>query len=167
MGTTTLIDYLYKKVTRPSIIQPTFVYNYPKAMQPLARVSDKNPAIVEQAQLVINGWEVIKLYSELVDPVMQQDNFDDQAVALERGDEEATSADDDFVLAMEHGMPIQSGMGMGIDRIVTLLIGQENLRDSILFPLMKPEKRTLSSKESEARYREKKIIIIADAHAPA
>lgn len=138
-ATATMIDYLYKKVLRPSIVGPAFVYNYPKTMQPLARQSDADENIVEQYQLVLNGWEVLKAYSELVDPKVQQENFDEQSWAIEAGDEEATSWDDDFVLAMEYGMPCQSWWGMGIDRIVSLLTAQENLRDVVLFPLMKPD----------------------------
>jgi len=138
MGLNTLIDYLYKKVLRPGIIWPAFVYNYPRTMQPLARVSDENPNIVEQFQLVINWWEAVKAYSELVDPIKQWENFVEQAKNAAAGDEEATSPDDDFVLAMEYGMPCQSGWWMWVDRIITLLTGQENLRDSILFPLTKP-----------------------------
>lgn len=111
-ATATMIDYLYKKVLRPGITGPAFVYNYPKTMQPLARQSDKDENIVEQFQLVLNGWEVLKAYSELVDPKIQQENFDEQSGALDAGDEEATSGDDDFVLAMEYGMPCQSGWGM-------------------------------------------------------
>lgn len=137
MSLPTLIDYLYKKVLRPKIIWPAFVYNYPRTMQPLARVSDKNENIVEQFQVVINGWEIIKAYSELVDPILQRNNFDEQAQAQAAWDEEATSPDDDFVLAMEYGMPPQSWWWMWIDRIITLLTWQDNLRDSILFPLMK------------------------------
>ena len=83
MGTTTLIDYLYKKVLRPKIIGPAFIYNYPVIMQPLARVSDKEENIVEQFQLLVNGWEICKAYSELVDPILQQENFDKQAEAAE------------------------------------------------------------------------------------
>ncbi len=108
-------------------------------MQPLARQSDQNPEMVEQWQLLVNGWEIIKAYSELVDPKIQQANFDAQSDALERGDEEATSGDDDFVLAMEYGMPPQSGWGMGIERIMAMLTAQENLRDVVLFPLMKSD----------------------------
>ena len=108
-------------------------------MQPLARVSDDNKDIVEQRQLLINWWEVIKAYSELVDPIEQQLNFDAQALALAAGDDEATAGDLDFVKAMEYGMPPQSGRGMGIDRIFALLTQQENIRDVILFPLMKPD----------------------------
>ncbi|EKD29838.1 MAG: hypothetical protein ACD_78C00249G0001, partial [uncultured bacterium (gcode 4)] len=139
MGLNTLIDYLYKKVLRPGIIGPAFVYNYPKTMQPLARVSDENPNIVEQFQLVINGWEALKAYSELVDPISQRENFAEQARNAAAGDEEATSPDDDFVLAMEYGMPCQSGWWMGVDRILSLLTGQDNLRDVVLFPLTKPK----------------------------
>ena len=111
-------------------------------MQPLARVSDENSNIVEQRQLLINWWEVIKAYSELVDPIEQQANFDAQSSALAAGDEEATSGDPDFVLAMEYGMPPQSGRGMGIDRIFALLTEQENIRDVILFPMMKAENKS-------------------------
>lgn len=146
-ATATMIDYLYKKVLRPSIVWPAFVYNYPKTMQPLARQSDENPDIVEQFQVVINGWEVIKAYSELVDPKIQSENFDAQWDALARWDEEATSWDDDFVLAMEYAMPPQSGWGMWIERIFSLLTEQENLRDVVLFPLMKGKTNALDEEE--------------------
>lgn len=150
-ATATMIDYLYKKVLRPGIVGPAFIYNYPKTMQPLARQSDADDQIVEQFQLVLNGWEVLKAYSELVDPKIQQENFDEQSGAIEAGDEEATASDDDFVLAMEYGMPCQSGWGMGIDRMVSLLTEQENLRDVVLFPIMKSEK-----KQEEAQNKEEK-----------
>lgn len=139
MGLTTLIDYFYKKLVRPKIIGPAFLYNYPKYMQPLARSSDQFPGIVEQFQVVVNGWEIIKSYSELVDPIDQRARFEEQAKAAAAGDEEATSADYDFVLAMEYAMPPQSGLGFGIDRFLTLIMGQENLRDVVLFPLVKPK----------------------------
>jgi lysyl-tRNA synthetase class 2 len=147
MGTTTLIDYLYKKVLRPKIVGPAFIYNYPVIMQPLARVSDENPGIVEQFQLLVNGREMCKAYSELVDPLFQQANFDKQAEAAAKGDEEATAGDDDFVTAMEYGMPPQSGFGMGLERILAILTEQSNLRDVVLFPLMKPEKANEEIKE--------------------
>jgi lysyl-tRNA synthetase class 2 len=98
----TLIDYLYKKVLRPSIIGPAFIYNYPKLMQPLARQSDTQENIVEQFQVLVNGWEILKAYSELVDPKVQQNNFNAQSGAIDLGDEEAISPDNDFVLAMEY-----------------------------------------------------------------
>ncbi len=151
-ATATMIDYLYKKVLRPSIVWPAFLYNFPKTMQPLARQSDENKNIVEQYQLLLNGWEVLKAYSELVDPKIQIQNFNEQSGAIEMWDEEATSGDDDFVLAMEYGMPCQSGWGMGIDRIVSLLTGQENLRDVVLFPLMK-------SKEQEEWKQKTKLAV--------
>jgi lysyl-tRNA synthetase, class II len=141
MSTTTLIDYLYKKVLRPKIIGPAFIYNYPVIMQPLARISDKDTNIVEQFQLLVNGREMCKAYSELVDPILQQENFDKQTEAAEKGDEEATAGDDDFVTAMEYGMPPQSGFGMGLERILAIITQQENLRDVVMFPLMKPEKK--------------------------
>lgn len=139
MWTTTLIDYLYKKVLRPQIIWPSFIYNYPKIMQPLARISDINPNIVEQFQLIVNGREMCKAYSELVDPLLQKANFDEQAQAAAQWDQEATASDDDFVAAMEYGMPPQSWFGMWIERILAILTQQDNLRDVVMFPVMKPE----------------------------
>lgn len=137
-ATATMIDYLYKKVLRPNIVWPAFIYNYPRTMQPLARQSDENPMIVEQYQVVVNGWEIIKCYSELIDPQIQKANFAAQSDALERWDEEATAGDDDYLLAMEHGFPPQSGFGMGIERIFALLMQEENLREVVMFPMMKP-----------------------------
>ncbi len=151
MGTTTLIDYLYKKVLRPKIIGPAFIYNYPVIMQPLARVSDKDTNIVEQFQLLVNGREICKAYSELVNPIEQQENFDKQAEAAAKGDEEATASDDDFVTAMEYGMPPQSGFGMGIERLLAILTEQDNLRDVVFFPLMKPEKNEEESEEPKKK----------------
>ena len=144
-ATATMIDYLYKKVTRPQILWPAFIYNYPKTMQPLARRNDENQWIVEQFQLVVNGVEILKAYSELVDPTEQKENFDEQKEAQERGDEETTAADEDFLLAMEHGMPPQSWRGMGIERLCAILLEQDNLRDVTMFPLMKPIKTSTPS----------------------
>lgn len=139
LGLTTLVDKLYKKAVRPKIAGPAFIFNYPKFMQPLARASDKNPNVVEQFQVLVNGWEIVKAYSELVDPVDQRERFEQQARAIAAGDEEATAADYDFVEAMEHGMPCQSGLGIGIDRLLALVLGQDNLRDVVLFPIVRPE----------------------------
>lgn len=144
MWTTTLIDYLFKKVLRPSIVGPAFIYNYPVIMQPLARISDKDQNIVEQFQLLVNGWEICKAYSELVDPLLQQSNFNAQAAS---DDEESTSWDDTFVEAMEYGMPPQSWFGMGLERILSILTEQDNLRDVVMFPLMKPTLDTIKSEE--------------------
>lgn len=149
MGTTTLIDYLYKKVLRPKITWPAFIYNYPVIMQPLARISDADENIVEQFQLLVNWWEICKAYSELVDPILQQENFDKQAEAAAKGDDEATSGDDAFVEAMEYGMPPQSGFGMGLERILAILTEQENLRDVIMFPLMKAKNNNSEAEKTE------------------
>jgi lysyl-tRNA synthetase class 2 len=149
MWTMTLIDYLYKKVLRPTITGPAFVYNYPSIIAPLARISDADPRKCEKWQVVVNGWEIINSYGELVDPVRQMENFAEQSKAEEAGDGEATSADMEFVRAMEYGMPIQAGFGMGIERIIAILTQQDNLRDVVMFPLMKPENGGENKKNSD------------------
>lgn len=138
MGLTTLIDYLYKKMSRPKIINPTFLYNYPIVLKPFARRNDAHPDQADAFQLVINGWELVNSYSELVDPIDQAERFRAGEAALADGDEEAMTGDAEFIRAMEYGMPPISGWGMGVDRIIALLTEQNNLRDVILFPLMKP-----------------------------
>lgn len=145
----TLVDYLYKKVSRPKIVGPAFLYNYPKSLQPLARVSDANPDMVDQFQLVVNGWEIVKGYSELVDPVDQANRFKEQEGALEVGDEEAMQGDDEYIVAMEYGMPPISGVGLGLDRFITLLSQQDNLRDCIFFPLMRPKGKQKEVQETK------------------
>lgn len=139
MGLSTLIDNLYKKVSRPRLVAPTILYHYPKFLQPLARVNDQDQRFVDQFQLVVNGWELVKAYSELVDPIDQRERFNEQASAKAAGDDEAMDVDEDYLTAMEHGMPPISGWGMGVDRIITLLTGQDNVRDVVLFPLMRPQ----------------------------
>jgi lysyl-tRNA synthetase class 2 len=145
LGRGNLIDQLYKKVSRPTIVAPTFITEHPIDLSPLARRNDKNPAITDRFQLVVGGWEIVNAYSELVDPVDQAQRFRDQATAKDAGDAEAHGKDDEFVEALEYGCPPCSGWGMGIDRIVTLLTAQENLRDVVLFPLMKPLDRNPKS----------------------
>lgn len=139
MGYATLVDHLYKKVSRPKIIGPAFLYNYPKALQPLARSNDENPDMVNQFQLLINGWEIVKGYSELVDSIDQKERFDKQAKDKDSGDEEAMEGDDEYIVAMEHGMPPISGVGLGLDRFITILSEQDSLRDCVFFPLMRPK----------------------------
>lgn len=139
MSYSTLVDYLYKKISRPKIIGPAFLYNYPKALQPLARLNNKNKDMVDQFQLVVNGWEIVKGYSELVDPLDQKQRFIEQEKAAKGGDEEAMQGDDEYITAMEYGMPPISGVGLGIDRLVTMICQQDNLRDCVFFPLMKPK----------------------------
>jgi lysyl-tRNA synthetase class 2 len=141
MGYGSLVDALYKKVSRPNLVGPLFLYNYPVECQPLARRSDEDKTKVEQFQLIVNGWEIVKAYSELVDPLDQAERFKEQAKAAAKGDREAQAGDDEYVLAMEYGMPPISGWGLGIDRIITILTGQTNLRDVVLFPLMRPKEK--------------------------
>lgn len=167
MGLTTLIDYLYKKVSRPKIINPTFLYNYPVVLKPFARRNDDNPDVADAFQLLVNGWELVNSYSELVDPVDQLARFQAGDKALEEGDEEAMRGDMEFVEAMEHGMTPISGWGLGVDRLLALLTEQNNLRDVVLFPLLRPETKPLSAKEEEARYRAKKTAVVADPAYPA
>jgi len=138
MSLGTLIDNLFKKVSRPKILGPLFVIHHPIELSPLARKNDKNPRITDRFQLIVKGWEIVNAYSELIDPVDQRQRLEEQAKLHSRGDTEAMVMDEDFLTAMEHGMPPMSGWGMGIDRFVALLTNQENLRDVVLFPLMKP-----------------------------
>lgn len=140
LGRGNLIDSLYKKVSRDKLIQPTFLTSHPLELSPLARRNDENDNVVDRFQLVVNTWEIVNAYSELIDPVDQSKRFEKQSKDKEKGDVEAHGKDDEFVKALEHGAPPISGWGMGIDRVVTLLTGQDNLRDVVLFPLMRPEK---------------------------
>ncbi len=134
-----LVDNLYKKVSRPRIVNPTILTHYPKYLQPLARTNDDDPRIVDQFQLVVGGWELGKGYSELVDPHEQAARFSEQSQAKDKGEGEVMEGDDEYITAMEHGMPPISGWGMGIDRIVAILSGSNNLRDVVLFPLLRPD----------------------------
>lgn len=138
-GRGTLIDLLYKKVSRPRLVNPVFITHHPLDLSPLARKNDNNPLVVDRFQLVVNGWEVVNAYSELVDPADQAERFREQAEARARGDTEAMEVDDDFVQCMEYGMPPISGWGMGVDRVVALLTNASTLRDVVLFPLLRPE----------------------------
>lgn len=142
LGRGNLIDQLYKKVARPHIVQPTFITEHPIDLSPLARRNDKNPTITDRFQLVVGGWEIVNAYSELVDPVDQAKRFEDQAKASVKGDSDAHRKDDEFVTALEYGCPPCSGFGLGIDRIVALLTQQTNLRDVVMFPLLKPGQAT-------------------------
>jgi len=138
-GRGTLIDLLYKKVSRPKIVNPVFLIHHPIDLSPLARKNDTDENIVDRFQLVVNGWEVVNAYSELVDPIEQAERFKQQAEARVYGDTEAMEVDQDFLLCMEYGMPPMSGWGMGIDRLVALLTDARTLRDVVLFPLLRPE----------------------------
>jgi lysyl-tRNA synthetase class 2 len=139
MAYASLVDHIYKKTVRPSLVQPCFMIGHPIELSPLARRNDADPGITDRFQLLVNGWEVVNAYSELVDPDDQRARFEEQAANKAGGDEEAMETEEDYLVCMEHGMPPTSGWGMGVDRLVTLLSGQENLRDAVLFPLMRPE----------------------------
>ena len=133
-----LVDLLYKKVARPYMIEPVFLTEHPIELSPLARANDENKNITDRFQLVINGAEIVNAYSELVDPIEQQKRLEEQATLNANGDEEAMVMDYDYIHAMEYGMPPISGWGMGIDRVIQILTDSANIRDNILFPLMKP-----------------------------
>ena len=137
---TSAIDLVFKKKIRPYLLQPTILYDYPAYMVPLARRNDEDPRKIDMFQLVVNGWELAKCYSELINPEIQREAFEEQMRNKLNGDEEAMSIDEDFILAMEHGMPPMSGLGLGIDRVVSLLTDEPTLRDVILFPQVKKEK---------------------------
>ncbi len=139
MGYGNLCDALYKKVSRPKLIQPCFVIKHPVDTKPLARRNDDDERLADTFQVLVNTWEIVNAYGELVDPIDQKDRLTRQADAREGGDEEAMMMDDDYLYSMEHGMPPMSGWGLGIDRFVALLTNQKNLKDTVLFPLMRPE----------------------------
>ena len=138
LGYGNLIDQLYKKVARPHLLNPVFLTKHPISLSPLARANDDNPNLTDRFQLVINGAEIINAYSELVDPVEQEKRLLHQAELKAGGDEEAMSMDYDYIEAMEYGMPPISGWGMGIDRLLQLLTSSDNIKDCVLFPLMRP-----------------------------
>lgn len=138
VGRGNIIDQLYKKTVRPNLIQPMFLTQHPRDLSPLARSNDQNPDFVDRFQLVVNTWEIVNAYSELVDPIDQRQRLEDQAAQQAEGDDEAMSMDEDYLMAMEYGMPPISGWGMGIDRFTALLTNADNLRDTVFFPIMRP-----------------------------
>lgn len=139
IGYGNLIDVLYKKVARPYMIEPVFLTEHPIALSPLARANNENKEITDRFQLVINGAEIINGYSELVDPQEQERRLEEQARLKSDGDEEAMMMDMDYIEAMEVGMPPISGWGIGIDRVIQVLTDTPNIKDNVLFPLMRPE----------------------------
>ena len=129
---------LFDELVEPNLIQPTFVYHYPQAAQPLARPHREDPRMVEAWDLIIDGTEIGTAFSELIDPVIQRERLTTQSDASAAGDEEAMQLDHDFLRALEYGAPPTGGLGMGVDRLVMLLTGT-GIRETILFPLLKPE----------------------------
>lgn len=139
LGRGNLIDLLYKRVSRPKLIKPTFLVSHPIDLSPLARASDANPELTDRFQLVVNGVEIVNAYSELVDPIEQNKRLEAQAVSKNKGDQDAMVKEDDYVIAMEYGMPPISGWGFGIERLIQFLTVCENIKDCVLFPLSKPK----------------------------
>ena len=133
----TLIDFVYKRKIRAPIVNPTILYNYPATLMPLARRNDKDSRIIDAFQVVAGGAEISKAYSELVDPIVQRRTLELQLEEKAAGDDETMDVDEDFLLAMEHGMPPISGLGFGIDRFMQFIFDCPNIRDVVLFPLMK------------------------------
>lgn len=137
LGRGNLIDLLYKKVSRPQMINPTFLIQHPIDLSPLARANDHNPALTDRFQLVVNGAEIINAYSELVDPLEQRKRLEAQAFLKSNGDLEAMEMDEDYLTAMEYGMPPISGFGFGIERLLMVLTDSDTIKDCVLFPLTK------------------------------
>jgi lysyl-tRNA synthetase class 2 len=136
-GHGTLITKLFDHLVEPRLIQPTFITGYPTDVSPLSRRNDRNPEITDRFELFVGGWEIANGFTELNDPVDQRRRFDAQVALREAGDEEAQFKDEDFLNALEHGMPPTAGEGIGIDRLVMLLTNSPSIRDVILFPHMR------------------------------
>ena len=132
---------LFEEHVEPGLIQPAFIYDFPKIVSPLSKASPKNPAVAERFELFIDGMECANGFSELNDPLEQYQRFLDQMSQRERGDEEAMVMDEDYIRALSYGMPPAAGIGIGIDRFVMLLTNKQTIRDVILFPHMRPERK--------------------------
>lgn len=133
----TLIDYIYKRKIREEIVEPTILYNYPAVLKTLARRNDKDNRVTDVFQVVVCGAEICNAYSELVDPVIQRETLMQQLKEKANGDEETMDLDESFLKSMEHGMPPMSGLGFGIDRFIMLIYDLPNIRDAVMFPIMK------------------------------
>ncbi|MQC48152.1 MAG: lysine--tRNA ligase [Chloroflexi bacterium] len=143
----TVLDELMSEFVEPKLIQPTFIFDYPTELSPLAKRKVDDDDVVERFELFALGYEIANAYSELNDPVDQRARMQEQASKKAGGDDEAEIADEDFLLAIEHGMPPAGGLGIGIDRVVQLLTGEHSLREVILFPTMRERQ---SERESDA-----------------
>jgi lysyl-tRNA synthetase class 2 len=136
-----IMDEIFKKIVRPKIVNPVFVINHPIELSPLAKKIPEDPLYVERFQLLVGGMELVNAFSELNDPLDQRERFVSQQKMREAGDVEAMRIDEDFITSLMHGMPPTAGLGMGIDRLITLLTNSHNIKEVILFPTLKPENK--------------------------
>ena len=149
MGVGKLIDEIFGEKCEPHFVQPTFIIDYPREMSPLTKAHRDKPGLTERFELIINGKEIANAYSELNDPLDQRDRFEEQLKLSEKGDDEAMFIDQDFLRALEYGMPPTSGIGIGIDRLVMLLTNNSSIQEVLFFPQMRPEKKPLQLKDNE------------------
>ena len=149
MGKGKLIDEIFGEKCEHHYIQPTFIIDYPKEMSPLTKKHRNNPELTERFELMVNGKELANAYSELNDPIDQRERFEDQLKLSEKGDDEAMFIDQDFLRALEYGMPPTSGMGIGIDRLTMFMTNSASIQDVLFFPQMKPEKKPIELTEEE------------------
>lgn len=159
MGKGKLIDEIFGEKCEPNYIQPTFITDYPKEMSPLCKVHRENPELTERFELMVNGKEIANAYSELNDPIDQRERFEEQLALTAKGDDEAMFIDQDFLRALEYGMPPASGMGIGIDRLTMLMTNQSSIQEVLFFPQMRPEEFE-TSKTDELSENEKAIYEI-------
>ena len=149
MGKGKLIDEIFGEKCEHNYIQPTFITDYPKEMSPLTKEHRDNSDLTERFELFVNGKELANAYSELNDPIDQLERFEDQLKLSEKGDDEAMFIDNDFIRALEYGMPPTSGIGIGIDRLVMLFTNNISIQEVLFFPQMKPEKKNIALNEEE------------------
>ena len=161
MGKGKLIDEIFGEFCEGTFIQPTFITDYPVEMSPLTKMHRSKPGLTERFELMVNGKELANAYSELNDPIDQEERFKDQLRLSEKGDDEAMFIDQDFLRALQYGMPPTSGIGIGIDRLVMLMTGQTTIQEVLFFPQMRPEKKI--PKDSADKYA---AIGVAEALVP-